>query len=163
MSLFCWTQRKIFWRKFVTRLFWCTIDYHSRKNKIIWSRTALIPTFFRISSFVFSRTKTFIQVLNYLRVSKWWQNFHFWLNYTFNYCSDYNVCCGCCCTSCCQTPMMNIRLLLLCLRRSEVWCCEPTPNTSKIQICVFEMHRRPLLSRRHIYMRTNITPHESCV
>ncbi len=46
-------------------------------------RTALFPTFFRISSFVFNRTKTFIQILNYLRVSKWWQNFHFWVNYPF--------------------------------------------------------------------------------
>ncbi len=32
MSLFCWTQRKIFWRKFVTRLFWGTIDFHSREK-----------------------------------------------------------------------------------------------------------------------------------
>ncbi len=32
MSLFCWTQRKIFLRKFVTRLFWGTIDFHSRKK-----------------------------------------------------------------------------------------------------------------------------------
>ncbi len=32
----------------------------------------MFPTFFKISSFVFSRTKTFIQVWNYLRVSKWW-------------------------------------------------------------------------------------------
>ncbi len=32
---------------------------------------------------MFSRTKTFIQVWNYLRVSKWWQNFHFWVNYPF--------------------------------------------------------------------------------
>ncbi len=89
MSLFCWTQRKIFWRKFVIRLFWGTIDFHSRKKKYYGSqwcpRTALFPTFFRISSFVFSRTKTFIQVWNYLRVSKWWQNFHFWVNYPFNF------------------------------------------------------------------------------
>ncbi len=84
MSLFCQTQ--IFWRKFVTRLFWGTIDFH-RKTKYYgnqWCpRTALFPTFFRISSFVFSRTNTFIQVSNYLRVSKWWQNFHFWVNYPF--------------------------------------------------------------------------------
>ncbi len=33
ISLFCRTQRKIFWRKFVTRLFWGTIDFHSRKKK----------------------------------------------------------------------------------------------------------------------------------
>ncbi len=45
-------------------------------------RTALFPTFFRISSFVFSRTKTFIQVWNNLRVSKW-QNFNLWVNYPF--------------------------------------------------------------------------------
>ncbi len=47
-------------------------------------KTAWLQTFFKISSFVFSRTKTFIQVWNYLRVSKWWQNFHFWVNYPFN-------------------------------------------------------------------------------
>ncbi len=31
MCLF-WTQRKIFWRKFVIRLFWGTIDFHSGKE-----------------------------------------------------------------------------------------------------------------------------------
>ncbi len=40
-------------------------------------KTAWLQTLFKISSFVFSRTKKFIQVWNYLRVSKWWQNFHF--------------------------------------------------------------------------------------
>ncbi len=59
-----------------------------RKKKYYGSqwcpRTALFPRFFRISSFVFSRTKTFIQGWNYLRVSKWWQNFYFWMNYPFN-------------------------------------------------------------------------------
>ncbi len=34
----------------------------------------------------FSRTKKFIQVWNYLRVSKWWQNFHFWVNNPFKVC-----------------------------------------------------------------------------
>ncbi len=33
ISLFCRTQRNIFWRKFVTRLFWGTIDFHSREKK----------------------------------------------------------------------------------------------------------------------------------
>ncbi len=32
ISLFCRTQMKIFWRKFVTRLFWGTIDFHSRRK-----------------------------------------------------------------------------------------------------------------------------------
>ncbi len=73
MSLFWQTRRKIFWRKFVTRLFWGTIDFHSRTNNTMEENGApelLFPTFFKISSFVFSRTKTFIQVWNYMRVSK---------------------------------------------------------------------------------------------
>ncbi len=41
----------------------------------------LVPTFFRISCFVFSRTKTFIQLWNYTRVSKGLLNFHFWVNH----------------------------------------------------------------------------------
>ncbi len=53
-------------------------------------KTAWIKTFFKISSFVF-RTKKFIQVWNYLRVSKWWQNFHFWVNYPFNILKWQNV------------------------------------------------------------------------
>ncbi len=46
-------------------------------------KTAWLQTFFKLSSFVFGRTKTFIQVWNYLRVSKWWQNFNFWVNHPF--------------------------------------------------------------------------------
>ncbi len=44
---------------------------------------AWLQTFFKISFFVFGRTKKFIQVLHYLRVSKWWQNFPFCVNYPF--------------------------------------------------------------------------------
>ncbi len=51
--------------------------------KSMCPKTAWLQTFFKISSFVFGRTKTFIQVWNYMRVSKWWQNLHFWLNYPF--------------------------------------------------------------------------------
>ncbi len=32
ISMFCRTQRKIFGRQFVTRLFWGTIDFHSRNK-----------------------------------------------------------------------------------------------------------------------------------
>ncbi len=46
-------------------------------------KTAWLQIFFKISSFVFSRTKIFIQVWKYLKVSKWWHNLHFWVNYTF--------------------------------------------------------------------------------
>ncbi len=52
-------------------------------------KTAWLQTFFKISSFVFGRTKKFIQIWNYLRVSKWRQNFHFWVNYPFNHTSLY--------------------------------------------------------------------------
>ncbi len=34
MCLF-WTQRKIFWMKFVIRLFWGTIDFHSRRKILL--------------------------------------------------------------------------------------------------------------------------------
>ncbi len=89
MFLFCWAQRKIFWRKFVSRQFWGTVDYHSiffpHYGSQWCPKTACLQTFFKISSFVFIRTKTFIQVWNYLRVSKWWQNFHFWVYYPFNH------------------------------------------------------------------------------
>jgi len=44
------------------------IDFHSRKKKDYEHQWLL--TFFKISSFVFSRRKTFIQVRNNLRVSK---------------------------------------------------------------------------------------------
>ncbi len=85
MYLF-WTQRKIFWSKFETKLFWGTIDFSIVGKQYCGSqwcpRTALFPTFFRISSFVF-RTKTFIRVWNYLRVCTWWQNFDFWMNHPF--------------------------------------------------------------------------------
>ncbi len=46
-------------------------------------KTACLQTFFKIYSFVFIRTKKFIQVWNYLRVSKWWQIFFFCVNYPF--------------------------------------------------------------------------------
>ncbi len=87
MPLFCWTQRKIFWRMWkqsssgapLTSIVFMTSSMSSQ-----WCiNTAWLQTFFRISSFVFSRTKTFIQVWNYLRVSKWY-NFYFWVNYPFN-------------------------------------------------------------------------------
>ncbi len=39
---------------------------------------------FKISYFVFNIRKKLIKVWNDMRVSKWWQNFHFWVNYPFN-------------------------------------------------------------------------------
>ncbi len=36
MCLFCWTQRKIFWRMWETEQFWGTIDFHSIFFPDIW-------------------------------------------------------------------------------------------------------------------------------
>ncbi len=86
ISLFFRTQRKIFWRECVSvsGAPLTSMVFFSYYGSQWCPRTALFPTFFRTSSFVFSRTKTFIQVWNYLRVSKQWQNFLFWVNYPFN-------------------------------------------------------------------------------
>ncbi len=81
MSLFCWTQRKIFWRMWETEQFWGSSIFVYYCGSQWCPKTDRLQTSFKISSFVFSRTKTFIQVWNYLRVSKWWQNFHFWEKY----------------------------------------------------------------------------------
>ncbi len=59
MYLFCWTQRKIFWRMWETEQFWGTIDFHSFFSYYgsQWCpKTAWLQTFFKISSFVFGRT-----------------------------------------------------------------------------------------------------------
>ncbi len=76
--------------------FWGTIDIHifSPYYGSQWClKTSWLQTFFKISSFVFGRTKTFIQVWNYLRVInadiKLWQDFHFLVNYPFNHTSLY--------------------------------------------------------------------------
>jgi len=52
-----------------------TIDFHSRKKKILWK--SIVPkfnSFFKISSFVFSRRKKLKMVCN---------NNNFWVEYPF--------------------------------------------------------------------------------
>lgn len=48
---------------------------------IIWKRAT--STFYKISSFLFYRIKKSTQVCNSMRVSTWWPNLHFWVNYSF--------------------------------------------------------------------------------
>ncbi len=69
MSLFCWTQRKIFWRMWETEQFWGTIDFHSIPPPPTSPKTAWLRTFFKRNSYGFGTTW----------VSKWWLNFHFWV------------------------------------------------------------------------------------
>ncbi len=68
VSFFCWSWKKIFWRMLVTKNY-----YRSQ-----WGpSTVWLHSFFKISSSMFNRIKKFTDVWNILRVSKWWQNFHF--------------------------------------------------------------------------------------
>lgn len=47
-----------------------------------WTKNGLINCLKYI--FVFYRRKSVIQVRSDIRVSKWWQNFHFWMIYPFD-------------------------------------------------------------------------------
>jgi len=63
------------------------------EKKILWkSMVPKFQSFFKISSFVFSRQKKLIQVCNNLRVSEWWQHFHFWVEYPFKLCNGIEQC-----------------------------------------------------------------------
>ncbi len=85
MSLFCRTQRKIFWRKFVTRLFWGTIDFHSRKKNTLEVNGAPELLCFPHSSEYLPLCSA-EQRHSYRFGNTWgWvnDNFHFWVNYPF--------------------------------------------------------------------------------
>ncbi len=120
-----WTQRKIFWRTFVIRMFWGIIDFHGRKNN-----TALFPTFFRISSFVFI-TNTFIQSVRPYKKScckslEWAVIKDSLLNCTFT-----SLCvrvCVCVCVCVC---------VWVCLReRVCVWVCVRAWVRACVRVCV---------------------------
>ncbi len=65
MSLFCWTQRKIFWRMWETEQFWGTIDSHSVYFPTMEVNGAPKQPGYKLSSKylpLFGRTKKFIQL-----------------------------------------------------------------------------------------------------
>jgi len=79
VSVFSWTQRKIFWRTIGTKQLFGTIDFHSRREKkILWK--SMVPKFqsFKISSFVFSRQLEGEWMMTFHF------NFHFWVEYPFH-------------------------------------------------------------------------------
>ncbi len=50
-----------------------------------WGPAAIwFPTFFKVCSFMFNLRKKLMPVWSNVKVSKWWQNFHLWVNYSFN-------------------------------------------------------------------------------
>ncbi len=85
MSLFCWTQRKIFCRNFVTRLFWVTIDFHNRKT-ILWMsmvpQNCSVSNILQIIFLCVQQKKRHSNSLELLEGK--WHHFHFWVNYPFN-------------------------------------------------------------------------------
>ncbi len=72
-------------------------DFHSMKKRkkintlleSMGTRNLLVMNILQISYFMLRWTKKFIQVQNNSRLSKWWQYFHFWVNYPFKI-SSYN-------------------------------------------------------------------------
>ncbi len=73
VSFLCWTQNKIFWR---TKQLLVPIDFSREINQ--WGPlTVWLPTFFKISSFMFKIINKLIKFRNNTRVSKWWQNYPF--------------------------------------------------------------------------------------
>ncbi len=87
MNVFVLLNTKEDIQRKITEQFWGTIDYCSIYFPTMEVNGAPKQPGYKlsskISSFVFSRTNKFIQVWNYLRVRKWWQNFLFWVNYPF--------------------------------------------------------------------------------
>ncbi len=87
MFLFCWTQRKIFWRIWETEPFWGTIDFHV-SFFLLWksmvSQNSLVTNLLTNIFLCVRQNKDIHTGWNHLRVSKWRQNLHFWVNYSFN-------------------------------------------------------------------------------
>jgi len=78
VPLFYWTQKKVFLKNVGNDIGLIDIDQRGKKyygSQWVWS-TVWLPTFFKISSFVFNRRKKLIQVWNNSRVSKWCHNLH---------------------------------------------------------------------------------------
>ncbi len=73
ISFFCWTQKDIL--RNIANQFLVPTDFHSLFSPILWKSMGTSNCL---------ATHSLIQVWNYLRVSKWWQHFNFWVNYHFN-------------------------------------------------------------------------------
>jgi len=68
----CGTQKKIFWRIWVTKKLMGRIDFHSMDENNVGPINCLVTHILKNIYFVFSRRKKVLQVWNNLKVSKWW-------------------------------------------------------------------------------------------
>ncbi len=84
MCLFCRSQRKIFWRMRETEQFWAPLTSIVFIFLLEVNGAPKQPGY-KLSSEYLPLCSEQRQVWNYMRVSKWWQNFQFWVNYPFNY------------------------------------------------------------------------------
>jgi len=69
LFFFCWIQKKIFWRMWVTKQLTVATDFLSIFS-ILWKSLATVNC----------------TGLKQHENERWWQNFHFWLNYPFKAC-----------------------------------------------------------------------------
>jgi len=78
VSFICW--KKIFWRMLLTKL---VANVFQSIFTLLWkSRATSNSLVTNILQNIFcNRRKKLKKVCNKLMVSKWWQNFHFWVNY----------------------------------------------------------------------------------
>ncbi len=76
-------KRGYFWRILVTKRVMVPIGKKKYYGSQWESSTVCLPTFCKISSFVFSRRKKFIQVWKSSRLSKQYQNARFLVNHPF--------------------------------------------------------------------------------
>ncbi len=86
VSFFCWTYM-LFWRTWKSKELLVLSDIHRiffYYQSQCGLATVCLPTFFKISSFVFSTWKKLIQVWDNMWVSKQWQKLNLWVNFPFN-------------------------------------------------------------------------------
>ncbi len=83
-TFFCRTQNKIFWRMLVIKLtsrVWTKNTMEVNGNRKCLVTNILQNIFYYVLQ---KKKKTVIQGWGWdLRVSKWWQNWHFWVDYPF--------------------------------------------------------------------------------
>jgi len=62
---------------------WCQCGWHTTQRQVMFLQTLSYSANYYIESdyFLHINVLVWIQVWKNLRLSKWWQNFHFWVNY----------------------------------------------------------------------------------
>ncbi len=137
MFLFCRTQRKIFWRKFVTRLFWGNIDFSSL-TYIVGKKKTIVPQNCSVSHILQNilicvQQNKHIHTGLELRGDTWCHNSLFWVNYPFKIPSDLMLMIGLCPHQCRKTSKL---ILQGCIK----WIKSDSKGIYKIflfQICSF--------------------------